>query len=246
MTTEERKKLRRYLKALQGFQTVLMERSGKNVGVVNEQFAQTMAPQIYEMYGAFPNLIPYFTLERHVQERDGDGVWYNVDSLRAYLHSATAGLDVELSEADEAPVTETRTFGFINDPAIRSILERDYSEVQRAYVAKCWKASIVLAGGLIEAMLVDRLKANQAQAMASAKAPPKNKSDIERWDLYDLILVATDLGYITPGTDRLSHPLREYRNLVHAGNEVRNKLILGQEEARIALEIVHLVYRDLK
>jgi hypothetical protein len=90
------------------------------------------------------------------------------------------------------------------------------------------------------------LTKNIGQVLASPKAPSGKPSDITRWDLYDLILVAVDLKLVGSGADKLSHPVREYRNLVHPGNEVRNRLTFGQEEARIAIEIVHLVYRDLK
>jgi hypothetical protein len=35
------------------------------------------------------------------------------------------------------------------------------------------------------------------------------------------------------------------RNLVHPGNELRQKLAFGHEEARIALEVLNMVDREL-
>jgi hypothetical protein len=39
--------------------------------------------------------------------------------------------------------------------------------------------------------------------------------------------------------------VREYRNLIHPGNELRSKLTVGAEEARIAIEILNLIDREL-
>lgn len=141
------------------------------------------------------------------------------------------------------PVTQTREFAFITDPELRRILERDYIEIQRAFIAQCWKSVIILCGGAIEAILMDLLLQNPSGAQAAAKAP-RGRSDISRWDLADLINVSVELRLVTNAVEKLSHPVRDYRNLVHPGNEVRNNLTFGAEEAKIALEVLHIVHRD--
>ncbi len=45
--------------------------------------------------------------------------------------------------------------------------------------------------------------------------------------------------------DKLSHSVRQYRNLIDPGNELRQQLLFGHEEARIALEILNMVDREL-
>jgi hypothetical protein len=103
---------------------------------------------------------------------------------------------------------------------------------------------IVLCGGVLEAILTDLLKADSARAAAAQKAPKAHKGDVARWDLKDLIDVAVELTMVGQGTQKLSHPVREYRNLVHPSYEMRNGLAFGPEEARIALEIVNMLHRD--
>jgi hypothetical protein len=115
--------------------------------------------------------------------------------------------------------------------------------MQRAYISSCWKSVLILSGGAIEAILLDLLQANQAQALAASKAP--GKPDLTRWDLADLINVAVELKLVSDGVEKLSHPVREYRNLVHPGVEVRTGLKFGEQEAKIALEVLHLLHRDL-
>jgi hypothetical protein len=62
--------------------------------------------------------------------------------------------------------TQTREFAFIANPELRMILERDYKEIQRAFIAQCWKSVIILSGGSIEAILMDLLMKNQSAARA--------------------------------------------------------------------------------
>jgi hypothetical protein len=156
---------------------------------------------------------------------------------------AIGRLQIAIEQPSETPVTEKREFTFINDNDLRAIIERDYSEIQKAYVSGCWKSVLILCGGAIEAILTDLLVSNDAATKATKSAP--KEPDITRWDLSDLINVAVELRLVYAGVEKLSHPLREYRNLVHPSNELRNKLRFSVEEAKIAVEILNMVHRDL-
>jgi hypothetical protein len=102
---------------------------------------------------------------------------------------------------------------------------------------------IILSGGSIEAILMDLLMKNQSAVLGAVNAQ-KGKSDITTWDLVHAINVSVELGLVSSSIDRLSHSVREYRNLIHPGNEMRNKLTFDKEEARIALEVLNMVHRD--
>jgi hypothetical protein len=149
----------------------------------------------------------------------------------------------ESAQQQSTPVTQNREFSFVKDAELRKLLERDYLEIQRAFTALCWKAVIILSGGAIEAILTDLLLQNESKAKAATKAP--KKPDITQWDLADLINVCVELSIVSAGVDELSQSVREYRNLVHPENEIRNKLIFDAEEAKITLEVLHIIYRDL-
>lgn len=169
--------------------------------------------------------------------------FYNLSALLSFLGIIVGKLKVAIEPPEGAPVTETREFSFVKDVTLRKILERDYMEIQRAYVAHNWKSVIILAGGAIEAILLDLLRQDEPRTKAAKSAPPE--PDLTRWDLNNLINVTVDLGLVSIGVERLSSPVREYRNLIHPGNEVRTKLTFGAEEAKIALEVLHIVHRDL-
>lgn len=236
MTEDQLKKLRQYYHSLFGQQRFFED---KRNAVVKHPPIRVLTDEIKAIENDFPDLLPPFD-PREFHSHDE---FYNTSGVQAYLHTAIARLQIAIETNESTPVTETRDFSFVGDKQLRRVIERDYSEIQRAYIAKCWKSVIILCGGAIETILADILLQNPSQAVAASKAP--NRPDITRWDLADLINVAVELKLVSPGIEKLSHSVREYRNLVHPGNEIRNNLAFGMEEARIALEVLHILHRDL-
>ena len=51
-------------------------------------------------------------------------------------------------------------FDFVIDDDFRACLESDYNELEMTIAAECWKAAHVLAGSIVEAILVDYLYAS--------------------------------------------------------------------------------------
>jgi hypothetical protein len=122
-----------------------------------------LAEAIKHARADFPDLIPQVDLQTAWSHED----MYYVEAVRTYLATVVGAIEAEM-ESEEGPVTESKSFPFIQDTKIREIVERDYVESQRAFVSQCWKSTIILAGGMIEATLTDLLLANALKA-ASAK-----------------------------------------------------------------------------
>lgn len=201
--------------------------------------------ELQRLQNESPELIPPFNKEDYFMHLAGmtNRRIYNLTGIRSYVAIALGRLQIAIEQPTGMPVTEKRQFAFVSDLALRTIVERDYVEIQKAYISECWKSVIILCGGAIEAILTDLLIQNETAAKA-AKSAPKN-SDITRWDLSNLIDVSVELPLVSAGIEKLSHPIREYRNLVHPGNELRNKLRFDAEEAKIAVEVLNIVHRDL-
>jgi len=102
---------------------------------------------------------------------------------------------------------------------------------------------VILSGGAIEAILLDLVVQRPDESLSANTAP--REQDFYKWGLSDLIRVCVELGVVTASIEKLSHSVREFRNLVHPGVEMRKPLFFGKEEARIALEILHMLHRDL-
>lgn len=234
-------KLRQYYHSILGQQNIFNEWTHPNI---DHYPVEILKQEINSLLNDFPNLVPPFNSQAFFSHsHQGRGSYYNCSGIRSYISSVLGRLKIAIDEPKATPITEKRLFSFVNDPNLRSIIERDFDEVQRAYISKCWKSVIILSGGTIEAILTDLLLQNSAKATSSSTAP--KQKDITRWNLSDLINVSVDLNLISHGVEKLSHPIREYRNLVHAGREIREKLTFDAEEARIAMEVLNIVYRDL-
>lgn len=238
MTDQQITKLRGHYHSLTGQKTILDQNAQTNPYVIQQDILEFIAAEIESIQGAFPDLLPPF--DRHLSSTAGAPL----QTVRIYLASAIGQLRAEIeSTTENIPVTQSREFDFIADPDLRIVLQRDYNEVQRAFISRCWKSVIILCGGAIEAILLDLLQKNPNAAKASPKVP--KQPDLTRWDLKDLISVAVDCCLIGVGVEKLSSTVREFRNLIHPGNEVRNKLTFDAEEARIALEVLNIVHREL-
>jgi hypothetical protein len=240
MEENDLKKLRGHYHSLLEMQRVFDEGALNMKGcVMHPSTFGTFADEIGEIEGGFPGLLPTLTIQ---PAQSYPTRVYDLDAVRTYLGRAIGKLKVQIDNPASTPVTETREFPFVKDHKLRKILERDYNEIQRNFVARCWKSAIILSGSCIEAVLLDLLLKNEIRAKGSSKAP--KKPDLKSWDLADLIDVVVDLGLVR-GVEKLSHSVREYRNLVHPGNEIRKGLRCEQEEAKIAIEVLNILHRDL-
>lgn len=130
---------------------------------------------------------------------------------------------------DEGPSSATPGMSFIKDDAARQSLGVDVATAYRAYGNGEYKAATVLAGAVVEAILLWRTKevaapAFQAAVVAHDTAQPSRKlagRDPEQWDLTDLISVANDLRIIDSQTRASCDLCREFRNLIHPGRVLR-------------------------
>jgi hypothetical protein len=141
------------------------------------------------------------------------------------------------------PPAQRDTFAFVKDPAIRTILERDHTELG-SLPRKALKARFVLAGGIIEGTLLDALIRDSTRARLTTAGLRENR-DLEQWGLSALLDASVELGLISPSAQSFGHAVREYRNLVHPGLERRKGLSLAIEEVEIAEKVLQIVLRDL-
>lgn len=134
-----------------------------------------------------------------------------------------------------------RVFRWLSDADLKAIVQRDYAELEAILVPDgAWKSAVVMAGSILEAILVDLLTkdaARLAAAKASTKVPkdkgvPKPESD---WTLHNLIEIATDIKLIPADRSKtFDQVLRDYRNFVHPRKEIRAAHPSGEGEASMA------------
>jgi hypothetical protein len=154
---------------------------------------------------------------------------------------------------DEVPAPTTRDLPFIADPDLRATLRQDISAAEQALGNEEWKGATVLAGSVIEALLLWHVQQSPAssvtQAVQAAVAPKALKQapskPPEDWHLPDLIEVAAGLGRLKDQTVAACRQAKEFRNLIHPGRVQRLAVRCTRGTAYAALGALHLVAEDL-
>jgi hypothetical protein len=155
-----------------------------------------------------------------------------------------------LKRPSPEPLPETLDFSFITEPDLRSIIEGDYEEIRNCLDVKAYKATIVMCGSVMEALLLDALLKDEARARRSAKAPKdsntKVETDFRRWTLKDMIEVAVNLTIIPDMTAGMTDAVRQYRNLIHPAVGTRKQITPEKEEANAARSALDLIIKNLR
>lgn len=130
------------------------------------------------------------------------------------------------------------TFDFITAREFRRSLEADYSEMRRCVDHEAWKSVHVLAGSIVEALLIDYL-------ISSPKAERTPKDPLT-CDLGQAVTLCRSEGILSQRSADLCSVVRSYRNLIHPGRVVR----LGERApdattGAIAVALVDIIVREI-
>jgi hypothetical protein len=127
-------------------------------------------------------------------------------------------------------------FDFITDEDFRTALEIDQKEMHQCAESKAWKAVHVLAGSIIEAVLIDYLIAEGHVA----------RDDGLKMDLGRAIKLAAENGIISDKLSALSSVIKEYRNLIHPGRSIRTRETPSSTSASIAMSLVEMILTEIE
>ena len=145
---------------------------------------------------------------------------------------------------------------FIVDQDFRETLRIDIASANRSLSVGDWKGCTVLAGSVVEALLLWALEANEAknpgQAQTTAKVLVSNgvfkqtpPNDLSYWSLHQLTEVCNQLKLISGTTSAQCRIAKEFRNLIHPGRASRLSQRCNLGTAFSALAAVEHVVADL-
>jgi len=97
-----------------------------------------------------------------------------------------------------------------------------------------WKAVHVLAGSVIEAVLIDAL---DTEGVDTAK--------LHKLHLRDLIQSSKEKGILSDETSRLTLVVQDYRNLIHPGKLLRLEKLAERSGATIAAELIEIIVKEV-
>jgi hypothetical protein len=153
---------------------------------------------------------------------------------------------------DAAPATTTSELKFVTDLGLRDNLRTDIGEVTRSLADGEWKGATILAGSTIEALLLWELqnrsagRVKGAVSAVQAKEPKfKPDSNLERWNLYEFIEVAAQIGVLEKETAIEATLAKDYRNLIHPGKAQRLGQKCDRGTAHASYAALDHVVRDL-
>lgn len=130
------------------------------------------------------------------------------------------------------------TFDFIHDKKFKEILERDYNELTACFTTKSSKSILLLSGSIVESVLTDFFIENLPTG--------KSKNDILKSNLVTLLDFAETAKLITSKEKQLAVIIKDYRNLIHPGKEVRTKEEFDFETAKLAKILLDIILKKLR
>ena len=129
-------------------------------------------------------------------------------------------------------------FDFISDDNFRKNFEHDFLELEACLSNNAPKAVLILAGSIIEAILIDYL--------ISLDRDDLKKEKLLRFDLKDAIDKCAELKIISQKSKNLSDVVRNYRNLIHPGNAIRTQTFPDGNDAIVAKSLVEIIIKEIK
>lgn len=129
-------------------------------------------------------------------------------------------------------------FDFISDDGFREILERDFEELHKCIEIKASKSVLVLSGSIIEALLLEFFSSYSSELIESEK--------LLKYDLYKLLELAEKENLISSDSKSISTIIKDYRNLIHPGREIRKKQSFDNNTAEIAKNLLYMIIEEIR
>ena len=129
------------------------------------------------------------------------------------------------------------SFDFITNEPFRNSLQADYKDMISCSENGVAKPVYVLAGSIVEALLIEYLVATPS--LCNGKDPLK-------MDLGGAVEACEKGRVLTSKTASLCDVIRDYRNLIHPGRQIRLKEKISEEGARIAVALVGIISREIE
>lgn len=185
------------------------------------------------------------------------GLWQARGGTNQKLREPLANLDVVTAIRrimarcpDSYATADTPSLQFVEDEAYRTQLRVDLSDGFRALANGEWKAATVLAGSVIEALILWRIKKHATLEqeiggfVAGGLVRKKVADNPDEWSAGELIAIAHKLGVITDQARDQASLAKDFRNLIHPGRSIRVDQTCDRSTALTALAAAECLMRE--
>ena len=145
--------------------------------------------------------------------------------------------------------TPQLTFGFVEDPALQTVLREYYRQTQAALSSDCYLGAIVGCGSVVEGLLTWALLRKEKEALKSSKACKDKQGQakpLKEWGLSGLIDVSVELELIGTTAKQACWALKDFRNFVHPYNVLKQSARPDQALAMSAFSALSEIHRSLQ
>jgi hypothetical protein len=153
---------------------------------------------------------------------------------------------------DRAVADPSPDFRFLGDAELEADLVMDVGEINVAIANAEWKSATVIAGSVVEALLLWKLLRQAAQttaAIASLRKKDANKkipTDPLDGTLHNYIEIAKEAGWLADRTVTLASLAKDFRNLIHPGRPARLAQKPDRSTALAAAAAMEAVLAELR
>jgi len=103
---------------------------------------------------------------------------------------------------------------------IKEIVEADFKEIKKCVNQEAYKATVVLCGSILEAVLLDWLSEIKMRNYINSR---------EELSFFDMIKEMEKTGVFDRKLTEYAHKVRDYRNLVHPKKMLKKEIVLNSE-----------------
>lgn len=128
------------------------------------------------------------------------------------------------------------SFDFITDEDFRTSLEKDFKELNLCLQTGAYKAAVVIAGSIVEAVLIDYVIAENIIT----------REDAFKLDFGKVLILCKDKKIISEKTSDLSSVIKGYRNLIHPGRALRLNETVDKDSAEVSRALVNIVLAEVE
>jgi len=128
------------------------------------------------------------------------------------------------------------SFDFITDEDFRTSLEKDFKEMNLCIQTGAHKAAVVIAGSIVESVLIDYVIAENIVA----------REDALKLDFGKVLTLCKDKKIISEKTSDLSSVIKGYRNLIHPGRALRLNESVDKDTAEVSKALVNIVLAEVE
>ncbi|HEY4034786.1 MAG TPA: hypothetical protein VGL94_12570 [Ktedonobacteraceae bacterium] len=125
-------------------------------------------------------------------------------------------------------------FDFVSDEKFRFSLEKDYQELTSSLQNGAWKAAHLLAGSIIEAILMDYLSATGYQ-----------HTDLLSMTLEEAISVCGEKGALSDKVEYIAYTIKDYKNLIHPDKVMRLSENIEEGNAKVSQALVDIITKEI-